>query len=152
MILVADLVLGSVGWHYLTKPHTGAVAAALEQTATDAGHNNWTAVYRELCRDDQAQISESDLAGEGHAALLSIGVLRRVTVASVRNVSQSVGPLDIPNAAQASGELIPVLGQPSAFTVTLVRELGGWHVCLSAGGYSSAALGASQPLGGGFTP
>jgi hypothetical protein len=152
LILVADLVLGSIGWHYLTKPHPGAVTAALQRTAADASHNRWDAVYRELCRNDQAQLSETDLATAGRAALLQLGELRGVTVTSVHNVNQSLGPLDIPNAAQVSGRLVPVIGQPSAFTITLVRELGGWHVCLSAGGYSSAAMGVSQPLGGGFTP
>lgn len=152
LILVADLVVGSVGWHYLTRSHPGAVAAALQRTASDAGHNRWDAVYHELCRNDQAQLSEADLASAGRAALLQLGELRGITVQSVRAVNQSLGPLDIPDAAQVSGLLDPVIGQPSAFTVTLVRELGGWHVCLSAGGYSSAALGVSQPLGGGFTP
>lgn len=152
LILVADLIVGSIGWHYLTKPHSGAIAGALQRTAHDASKNNWTAVYGELCRNDQSQISESELASAGHLALLQIGELRSVTVTGIHNVSQSLGPLDIPNAAQVSGELVPVIGQPSAFTVTLVRELGGWHVCLSAGGYSSAAMGVSQPLGSGFTP
>jgi hypothetical protein len=152
LILVADLILGSVGWHYLTTPHPGAVAAALQQTAHDASTNNWDAVYGELCRNDRAQLSEPDLASAGRLALLHIGELRGVTVTAVHNVSQALGPLDIPNAAQVSGQLVPVIGPPSAFTITLVRELGGWHVCLSAGGYSSAAMGVDQPLGNGFTP
>jgi hypothetical protein len=152
LILVADLIVGSVGWHYLTKPHSGAVAAALQKTAHDASANNWDAVYGELCRNDQAQLTTSDLASVGHLALLQIGELRGITVTSVHNVSQALGPLDIPNAAQVSGQLVPVIGQPSGFTITLVRELGGWHVCLSAGGYSSAAMGVSQPLGSGFSP
>ncbi len=153
LILVADLVIATIGWHYLTRPHAGAVASALEQTASDAGHGRWQNVYNDLCRDDRAQFSETDLATAGRAALLQLGGgLRGVTVRSVRNVSQALGPLDIPNAAQASGLLEPLIGAPSPYTVTLVRELGGWHVCLSAGGYSAQAMGVSQPLGGNFTP
>jgi len=152
LILVADLIVGDIGWHYLTKSHSGAVETALQQVAHDASTNNWDAVYGELCRNDQSQIPEQDLASAGHLALAQIGELRGITVTRVRNVSQALGPLDLPNGAQVSGELVPVIGHPSSFTVTMVRELGGWHVCLSAGGYSSAAMGISQPLGSGFTP
>ena len=105
LILVADLILGSVGWHYLTKPHSGAVTAALQRAARDASHNNWTAVYGELCANDRAQLTESDLAGAGRVALLQLGGLRGVTVTSVHNASQSLGPLNLPNAAQVSVNL-----------------------------------------------
>jgi hypothetical protein len=154
LILVADLVLGSIAWHYVHKwlaPQPGAVAKAMEQTASDAAHNNWTAVYNKLCSSDRAQVSEADLASAGRAELLALGELDHVTVTSVRSVSQSLGPINLP-AAQVSGDIVPVIGRPSAYTMVLVHELSGWHVCLSAGGYSSAALHVSAPLGSGFTP
>jgi hypothetical protein len=54
-------------------------------------------------------------------------------------------------AAQVTGELIPVTGAPSPYTVVAVHEIpGGWRVCMSAGGFSM--LGYTQPLGSGFTP
>ena len=52
-------------------------------------------------------------------------------------------------AAQVSGQLVPVIGQPSDYTVTVVHEVGGWRMCLSAGGYSSSAMGVDVPLGSG---
>jgi hypothetical protein len=58
-----------------------------------------------------------------------------------------VGPIHWP-AAQVSGQLVPVVGAPSAYSVTVVHEIGGWRVCLSAGGYSSAAMNVDVPLGG----
>jgi hypothetical protein len=154
MLLVADLILGSIGWHYLTNwlgPQPGAVAKAMEQTASDAAHNNWSAVYNNLCSNDRAQTSEADLATAGKAELLTIGELDHVTVTSVATVTQSLGPINLP-AAQVTGQLVPVFGQPSAYTMVLVHELSGWHVCLSAGGYSSTALHVSAPIGTGFTP
>jgi hypothetical protein len=146
-VLIVDLVLGSVAWHYLTATHSSAVAAAVEQTGKDAAHNNWTGVYSDLCSSDRAQFSESELHDAGEAALLQIGELDHVTVTSVDPTSLPVGPLHWP-AAVVSGQLVPVIGAPSAYTVTVVRELGGWHMCLSAGGYSSVAMGVNVPLGG----
>jgi hypothetical protein len=154
LILVADLILGSVAVHYVKQwlgPHPGAVAAAMEQTGSDAAHNNWSAVYNSLCSNDRAQFDESDLASGGQAEMLAIGELDHVTVTSVRTVHQSLGPITLP-AAQVSGQLVPVIGKPSAYTMVLVHELSGWHICLSAGGYSSTALQVSAPLGSGFTP
>lgn len=151
LFLVADLVLGSIGWHYLFGPNPGAVAKAMESIGSAASHNDWSKVYSDLCANDRAQISESDLEGSGRAAMASIGFLDHVTVTSVRTVHQSLGPISLP-AAQVSGMLVPVVGTPSAYTMTLVHELSGWHVCFSAGGYSSTALNVSAPLGSGFTP
>jgi hypothetical protein len=153
LILVADLILGSVGWHYLDNwlgPKPSAVAAAMEQTAKNAAHNNWSAVYNSLCSNDRAQIDESDLASAGEGELTAIGELDHVTVTSVRTIHQSLGPINLP-AAQVSGQLVPVFGRPSPYTMVLVHELSGWHVCLSAGGYSSTALQVNAPIGAGFT-
>jgi hypothetical protein len=151
MMLAVDLVVGSVAWHYLTESHPSAVAAAVEGTAKDAGHNDWSAVYSRLCSTDRAQTSESDLASAGQGALLQLGGLNHVTVTQVTDTHVSLGPIHVP-AATAAGELYPEIGVPTAYTVTVVRELGGWKVCLSAGGYSSAALGVNVPLGAGQSP
>lgn len=148
LFLAIDLVLGIVGWHYLTATHPTAVAAAVEGTAKDAAHNNWNAVYNSLCSSDRQQMSEPDLADAGKAAMLQIGELDHVTVTDVQPLTVPVGPLHWP-ATTVSGDLVPVIGRPSAYTVTVIREVGGWKMCLSVGGYSSAALGVSEPLGSG---
>lgn len=96
-------------------------------------------------------MSESDLAGAGQGALLSLGGLNHVTVTKVTSTHVALGPIHVP-AATAAGELVPEIGPPSPYTVTVVRELGGWRVCLSAGGYSSTSLGVNVPLGAGQGP
>jgi hypothetical protein len=151
IFLAVDLVVGSVAWHYLTESHPSAVAAAVESTAKDAAQNDWTGVYSHLCSTDRAQMSESSLAQEGQGALLAIGGLNHVTVTNVTSTHVALGPIHVP-AATVAGELVPEIGQPSPYTVTVVREVGGWKMCLSAGGYSSAALGVSVPLGAGQSP
>jgi hypothetical protein len=151
LIVVADLILGSIGWHYLTAPHPKAAAAAVIDTANAAAHSNWTGVYDQLCSNDRSQISAADLSNAGRGALLTIGGLDHVTVTAVTPVTLPVGIVHWP-AEQVSGELVPVIGQPSSYAVTVVREVGGWHVCLSAGGYSSSAMGVDVPLGSGSLP
>lgn len=123
----------------------------MEKTASDAAHNNWSAVYNSRCSDDRSQTDEPDLAAAGKGEMLALGELDNVTVTSVRTVNQSLGPIHLA-AAQVSGQLVPVIGRPSAYTMVLVHELSGRHVCLSAGGYSSTALQVSAPIGSGFTP
>jgi hypothetical protein len=149
--LVVDLIVGTVSWHYLTASHPTAIAAAVESTANDAAHNNWTGVYGKLCSSDRDQTSESQFAEFGQAALLHIGELNHVTVTQVTPVSVPVGPLHWP-AAEVSGDLVPVIGAPSPYTVAVIRSISGWQVCLSAGGYSSTALGVSVPLDGASPP
>jgi hypothetical protein len=119
----------------------------VERTANDAAHGDWQGVHGDLCSSDRAQLTEPAFALAGHLALLRLGELDHVTVTSVRAVDVSVGPLHWP-AAEAAGMIVPVIGAPSAYTLTVVRELGGWRPCLSAGGYSSAQLGVDVPLGG----
>jgi len=150
-MLTVDLVVGSLAWHYLTESHPSAVASAVEGTANDAAHGDWNAVYQRLCSSDRAQMSEATLADEGQAALLQLGGLNHVTVTQVSDTHVSLGPIHVP-AATATGQLVPRFGAASAYTVTVVREVGGWKVCLSAGGYSSAALGVNVPLGSGQSP
>lgn len=147
LLLAADLVLGSVAWHYLTQPHPKAEAAVVLDAAAAASHNDWAGVYDRLCSSDRAQLTEPQLQAAGRGALLSIGGLDHVTVTAVRSVTLPVGPLHWP-AAQVSGQLVPVVGAGSAYTVTVVREIGGWRMCLSAGGYSSTAMNVNVPLGG----
>jgi hypothetical protein len=147
LAIALDLVVGSFAWHYITATHPAAVAAAVESTANAAAHNDWAGVYNKLCSSDRAQMSETELAQGGQATLLQIGGLSHVTVTSVDKVSIPVGPLHWP-AAHASGELIPLAGAPSPYSVTVIRSLTGWQVCFSAGGYSSTALQVDVPLDG----
>jgi hypothetical protein len=144
-LAVAVLILASVGWHYLTASNPKAATGAVVATADAASHNDWPSVYGHLCSSGQRQISETQLHDAGRAALLSIGELDHVTVTSVRPVHLTVGVLHWP-AEQVSGELVPVIGRPSAYSVTVIQERGAWRPCLSAGGYSSSAMGVNVPL------
>jgi hypothetical protein len=147
LAIAVDLAVGTFAWHYVTATHPAAVAAAVEAAANDAAQDNWAGVYSKLCSSDRAQMSEAELAQGGQAALQQIGGLSHVTVASVDSVSIPVGPLHWP-AAHVSGELIPLIGAPSPYSVTAIRSLTGWQVCFSAGGYSSTALQIGVPLDG----
>jgi hypothetical protein len=148
LLLVADLTLGTLAFHYLTRSHPAAEAAAVIAAADAAAHNDWNGVYDDLCSSDRTQLSEGELQTAGRGALLSIGGLDHVTVTSVHSVALPVGPIHWP-AAQVSGQLIPVVGAPSTYTVTVIREIGGWRMCLSAGGYRSSAMNVDVPLANG---
>lgn len=148
IIVVADLILASVGWHYLTASHPKAAAGAVITVANDAAHNNWTGVYDNLCSSDRSQINEAALRNAARGAMVTIGEIDHVTVTSVRPVTLPVGFVHWP-ASQVSGQIVPVIGRPSAYTVTVIRETGGWRLCLSAGGYSSSAMSVNVPLGSG---
>jgi hypothetical protein len=151
-LVVVDLILASIGWHYLFTANPGAAKGAFFKTISAVEHRDWSAVYDSLCRSDRAQINESDLALEGNLALEQLGPagLDHATVTSVTPVSQSLGPLVEPQAAQLAGELYPVVGQPSPYKIVVVHEIpDGWRVCMSAGGFSM--LGYTAPLGA-FTP
>jgi hypothetical protein len=148
LLVIATVIVTSIGWHYLTAPNPKAATAAVINTANAAAHNNWTGVYDQLCSSDRSQISEPDLSNAGRGALLSIGDLDHVTVTSVTPVTLPVGFVHWP-AEQVSGQLVPVIGQPSSYAVTVIRERGDWRMCLSAGGYSSSAMQVNVPLGSG---
>jgi hypothetical protein len=150
LALIVDLVVGTIAWHYVTATHPGAAAAAVEATASDAAHNDWAGVYDSLCSSDRAQFSEAGLAQGGEAALPQLGGLNHVTVTSTEPVSVPVGPLHWP-AVQVFGDLVPRFGVPSPYSVTAIRSITGWQVCLTAGGYSSTALHVSVPLDGAGT-
>lgn len=149
LFLLADLIVGSIGWHYLFRPNPAAAKRAVVTTISDAAREDWAGVYNSLCADDRAQIAESDLASQGQAALVQNGGLSRWTTTSARTVNESLGPINLP-AVQVSGEAYSTAGQPSPYQVVVVHEATGWHVCLSAGGFS--VLGYTSPLTGGFTP
>jgi hypothetical protein len=149
-LLIVDLILGHFLWGYIFRSNPGAAKQAVNTTLSDVAHHDWNGVYDSLCQDDRAQIVEGDLATAGDGALLQLGGgLARWTETSVATVHQSLGPINLP-ASQITGDLYPVVGQPSSYTVVVVHELNGWHVCMSAGGFSM--LGYTQPLGSGFTP
>jgi hypothetical protein len=149
-LVIVDLILGHLLWGYVFKANPGAAQRAVNSTISDVAHHNWQGAYDSLCRDDQAQIDESDMAAAGSAALEQFGLgIARWTITSARTVHQSLGPVKLP-AVQVGGQLYPVTGEPSAYTVVVVHELNGWHVCMSAGGFSM--LGYTEPLGEGFTP
>jgi hypothetical protein len=145
VLAVVLLVLGNVGIHYLLRSNPKAAAGAVISTANAASHNDWGTVWDHLCSSDQHQFSQADLSDAGRAALLSIGELDHVTVASVRPVKIANGVLHWP-AEQVAGQLVPVIGQPSGYTVTVINERGTWKLCLSAGGYSSTAMHVDVPL------
>lgn len=150
LFLVADLILAHFAWGYLTTAHPGAAKGAVNTTLSDVSHRNWTGVYSSLCQDDRDQIDEADLAAAGDAALQQFGLgLARWTETSAVTVHESLGPVNLP-AVQVSGELYPVTGTPSPYTVVAIHELtGGWRVCMTAGGFKM--LGYTQPLGSGLT-
>lgn len=149
VFVIADLILGNIGWHYLTRSNPGAAKGAVNATLSDVAHHNWSGVYDSLCRDDRAQIDEADMAVAGNAALAQLGLgLARWTETTATTVHQQLGPVNLP-AVQVSGDLFPVTGPPSPYTVVVVHEVtGGWQVCMSAGGFSM--LGYTEPLGSGI--
>jgi hypothetical protein len=151
-LVIVDLIAAHYAWHYVFQANPGAAKGALLRTMSDASHHDWSGVYDSLCRSDRAQINESDLAAAGDAALAQLGLgLDHATVTSVTPVKQSLGPLVEPQAALVAGELYPVTGTPSPYTVVVVHEIpDGWKVCMSAGHFSM--MGYTNPIGSGFTP
>lgn len=147
LFLAADLVIGSALW-MLVGRHQDSPVDAVTTVAALAGNGDWTGVYDHLCSADRAQFSEADVAAGGDGALQLLHGFAGVRVTDTRTVAvRLVGPIGLP-AEQVSGQLDPGLGSPVAFTVTTVRELAGWRLCLSAGGYSAPAFGVDVPLGG----
>ncbi|HVS68872.1 MAG TPA: hypothetical protein VHE56_09995, partial [Mycobacteriales bacterium] len=149
-LLMVDIIVGPILWHHFLAPSPGAAKGAVNHTLTALEHHDWQGVYDSLCRSDREQIDESDLAAAGNIAIAQLGAgLARWTMTSTRTLQQSVGPLNLP-AEQVAGQLFPVAGDPSNYTVVVVDEVpSGWHVCMSAGGFSM--LGYTEPLGSGFS-
>jgi hypothetical protein len=152
VLVIVDIILANLAWHYVFQANPGAAKGALLTAMSDASHHDWNAVYNSLCRSDRAQVSEPDLATAGDAALAQLGLgLDHATVTSVTPVKQSLGPIDEPQAALVVGQLYPVTGQPSPYSIVVVHEIpGGWKLCMSAGHFSM--MGYTNPIGSSFTP
>jgi hypothetical protein len=152
-LAVVDLIAAHYAWNWLMTVSQDDVTKALQKTMNAAAHNDWETVYNSLCRSDRAQVTESDLATAGQAAMASLGLgLDHATVTSITKVDQSIGLIDTLDVAQVHGQLISVIGLPSDYKVVLVHQVpGGWKVCMSAGGFEM--LGYTEPLGSrSFTP
>ena len=144
--VIVDVVVGSVLWHVISRTQDSPVDA-VRTVATLAGNGDWAGVYDHLCRADHEQFSAADIAEGGDGALGLLHGLAEVRLGAAHSVTvHLVGPLSLP-AKQVAGTLVPRLGPPIDFTVTTVRDLGGWRVCLSVGGYSAPAFGVDEPLG-----
>lgn len=150
-LVIVDLILAHFAWDYVFKANPGAARGALLTAMSDASHHNWSGVYDSLCRSDRAQVSEPDLASAGDAAMMQLGLgLDHASISSVTPVTESLGPLVEPQAALITGELIPVTGAPSPYTIVVVHEIpGGWKLCMSAGHFSM--MGYTNPIGS-FAP
>ena len=146
LFLLADLIAGSVVWHLLNRRQDSPVAA-VTRIASLAGQGDWQGVYTRLCSADHQQFSPAEVASGGSSALQLLHGLAGVRVMNTHVVAvHLVGPFSLP-AEQVSGEVVPGLGPPSDFHVTTVREVTGWKLCLSVGGYGASAFGVDVPLG-----
>jgi hypothetical protein len=145
--VVADLIAGTALWHVAERTGDSPVRA-VAAVARLAGQGDWTGVYHRLCSADREQLSPAEVSAGGSEALTVLHGLAGVhIVAAHAVVVHLVGPLSLP-AEQVVGSVLPQFGPAVDFHVTTVRELTGWKVCLSVGGYGSPALGVDVPLGG----
>ena len=145
LFVLVDVLVGAVVWNLATR-HQDSPVDAVSSVATLAGHGDWAGVRDHLCRADRTQMTEADLAAGAGAATALVHGFAGVDILGARAVAvHLVGPVSLP-AEQVSGRLLPALGESVDFTVTTVRELGGWKVCFSVGGYSAPALGVNVPL------
>lgn len=149
-LLVADVVIGSILLKVVSG-HQDSPATAVQGTVTLAGRGNWSGVHHRLCSADQRRFTTDQLAQAGRVAALT---LRGLDHAEVTSVEPATLPLDLPVVGEVGlpvrlvrGHLIAALGPPSDFSVITVREIDGWRVCLSVGGYSSTALQVDVPIG-----
>lgn len=144
--VVADLLVGSLLWHVVDR-HQDSPVTAVTRVADLAGRGDWAAVYDHLCTADHRQFSASDVASGGSAALQLLHGFAGVRIGAAHAVSvHLIGPFALP-AEEVSGQLVPQLGPPVDFHVTTVREVTGWRLCLSVGGYGAPAFGVDVPLG-----
>lgn len=145
--VVADLVLGSLLWRVINS-HQDSPVKAVTRVTDLAGRGDWSGVYDHLCSADRRQYAAADVASGGSEALQLLHGLAGVRITDARTVRvHLVGPVSLP-AEQVSGQLVPRLGPPLDFHVTTVREVAGWRLCLSVGGYGVPAFGVDTPLGG----
>lgn len=140
------MVVGALLWHLVGR-HRDSPQRAVTRVAALAGQGDWTGVYHHLCSADHRRFTLADVASGGTAAMQLLHGLVGVRITDTRTVGvHLVGPLSLP-AEQVTGRLVPPLGPTVDFHVTTVREVSGWAVCLSVGGYGSAALGVDVPVG-----
>jgi len=146
LFLAADLVIGAVLWHVYSKSGDSP-QQAVTKVATLARNGDWSGVYDHLCDSDRHQYTGAEIQTGGTGALQLLHGLAGVHVTATQATSVHViGPLALP-AEQVSGQLVPPLGTPVDFRVTTVRQLNGWRLCLSVGGYAVPSLGIDVPLG-----
>lgn len=140
-----DLVVGSVVWR-LVSSHQDSPVKAVTRVADLAGRGDWAGVYGHLCSADRRHFGAADVAAGGSASLQMVHGLAGVRITETRMVTvHLLGPLSLP-AQQVSGRLVPPFGPTFDFHVTTVREVTGWKLCLSVGGYGSSAFGVDVPL------
>jgi hypothetical protein len=146
VFVALDFIVGSLLWHAV-RAHQDSPVRAVTRVASLAGAADWHGVYDHLCNADHRQFSAADVAAGGSGALQLLHGFAGVRITGAHSVAiHLVGPVSLP-AEQVSAQLIPRLGPPIDFHVTTVREITGWRVCLSVGGYGSATLGVDEPLG-----
>ena len=140
LAVVVDVLAGAAVVQWLHRPddspqHAVAVLAA-------ALHDkDWAAAQRALCVPDQQEWS----VDQAQAAVLAVGGIDAFRVSRVEKAADAdLWPAHVP-ARLISGELVPVVGRPSAAHVTVVDEPTGWKVCFSVGGYGAEALGVDEP-------
>lgn len=142
--MVLDVTVAVVAWHVLTAPGPSP-QRAVTRAAALAESGEFAQLYSSLCPADRQRFSEAELSTAGRTALLALGGVSGVRITRVVPVpGPGLGVLRLA-ARRVFGELVPVVGAPSAFSVTVLDDPGGWQVCLSLGGYSSARLGIDVP-------
>jgi hypothetical protein len=146
LALAVDLLAGTLLWRWLQHP-AQTPERAVVRLAGLVHDKDWAGVRASLCAPDRARYTTQDVAQAGQAALL---VLRGVDTFRVRRVvtvpDVALGPVGLP-ARRVEGDVVALLGPPSAAHVTVVLELRTWKACLSAGGYGADALGVDVPPG-----
>lgn len=144
--VVVDIVVASLLWHILSRQGDSPVQA-VQRAATLAGRGDWAGVYDHLCTADHEHFTEAEVAAGGSDALQLLHGFAGVRITDTRATQVHViGPLGLP-AEEVSGRLLPQLGPAVDFHVTTLREISGWKLCLSIGGYGAPALGVDVPLG-----
>ena len=150
LFLAGDAVLGVVLVHVIAG-HQDSPGRAVQGTVALAAKGDWAGVWGRLCSADRRQYTAAQVGQAGRLAALT---LRGVDHAEITAVTATSLPLDLPVVGvvglpvrQVTGQLIASLGPPSTFRVITVRELGGWRICLSVGGYASSALQVDVPIG-----
>lgn len=143
--LVADVVIGALVLRALREESSTpqrAVVAAADLIAK----KDYAGLRASLCAPDRARYSVGELADAGRQLhLVMHGVEKFVPEQVTVLPDVRLGPVGLP-ARRVDGQVVAMLGPPSAAHVTVVQEPTAWKVCLSAGGYGLAILGVDEPL------